>query len=256
MVNVFSPEAYKRTNAKDYVVRVCKPPTGTCVVNKELYPDMIGALNGREFLTAQEYLKLSATHPGVAQALVTRGCVCSDNHVVVQDVVGMLSVVDMNTVVTNYVTMDNMKLSMEYLADKMYYYTKGLSTGGYRLTKTKLKTAADQGLFDRSTWYQFGYFPWFKIKYKASDDFAMFAAYIPLGETPVVLGGKQANLRGFCDMHGKGDFVICYADIQGLPNFSTMQLILGLRFGLMYNTRNFKGCTDQNFRLGAPFQLY
>lgn len=194
---------YIKCKKKLYNIAACMPPVGTVVVNILEQADVVQALGGRTYFTADEVMELKAqNHPmfNTLSQLASQGriyTVSEAKNVVLAGTMGEMWVVDFNKLVNSYTT----------------------ASGG--IIKPE----------DLRTWCVV------RTKPDVSTAFACFVPASIYGQIPTAWG-TLLNINGLGVSHGKGDFVIAQS-VNGVPNLQDRYVVNGVVFGRTYNNSGF-----------------
>ena len=122
-IDINNASLYKSCRKKLYEIWCCKPPIGTCVINKLEQADVVKQLGGRTWFSAEELVKLSRTNPQMFSYLKSKAYIVDANkRYVLSGTLGELWTIDFGKLCSRYTTADGLNLNIA-LSGKEYYCT-------------------------------------------------------------------------------------------------------------------------------------
>lgn len=248
MLNINDVKGYKPCRKKVYEIFVCKPPLGTCVINKLEQADVVRQCNGKTFFTAEEMQKMSISNPQMYNFLKANAYIIDTNkRYVLSGILGEMWSIDEAKLCARYQLVDGTNLTPQSILHRSYYCTKSENNGiiSYIATNQTLEAHLKE---DKSSMQEdciSSVMTWHKVRTKpdASMGFAMFIPKKEKIQVKTSWGSVlTANLNGV--EHGKGDFLICGSLPNGQPNLNNRWIVNGVIFGATYNNQGWQDCLD------------
>lgn len=248
MLNINDAKNYKPCRKKIYEIYVCKPPIGTCVINKLEQADIVRQCNGRTFFTADEMQKMSMTNPQMFNYLRQNAYVVDVNkRYILSGVLGEMWAIDEVKLCERYQLSDGTLLTPQALLHRCYYSAKVEKNGviSFEPTTQTLEAHVKENNSNMQEDCILSVMGWHKVRTKpeASNTFAMF---IPKNEKIQIRSSwgsiETTNLQGL--NHGKGDFLVCNALPNGTPDVQRLRVVNGVVFSATYNNQGWQDCID------------
>ena len=248
MVNITDARNYKPCRKKIYEIYVCKPPIGTCVINKLEQVDIVKQCNGRTFFTAEEMQKMSMTNPQMFNYLRQNAYVVDVNkRYILSGILGEMWAIDEAKLCERYSLADGTPLTPQSILHRCYYSAKVEKNGvvSFEPTTQTLEAHVKENNSNMQEDCILSVMGWHKVKTKpeASNAFAMF---IPKNEKLQIRSEwgsvETTNLQGL--NHGKGDFLVCDVLSNGTPNVQRLRVVNGVVFSATYNNQGWQDCID------------
>lgn len=248
MININDAKNYKPCRKKIYEIFVCKPPIGTCVINKLEQADVVRQCNSKTFFTAEEMQKMSVSNPQMYNFLKANAYIVDSNkRYVLSGILGEMWTIDEAKLCARYQLTDGTNLTPQAILHRSYYCTKIQSEGNVKFVPTG-KTLEAHIKEDNSNMQEdciCSVMTWHKVKTKP-DMSSGFAMLVPKKEKVQVKTSwgsiLTANLAGV--EHGKGDFLVCGVTPQGKPDLNNRWIVNGVIFGATYNNQGWQDSLD------------
>ncbi len=232
MYNIDDPRNYKRCQKKKYNVWVCMPPLGTCVINKLEQAQVVKRFNGKTYFTANLMKKLAMEDEDTYTFLSKNAYIVDEKkRFVLSGTQGEMWTIDANKLANTYV----------------------FATGNDGVRKEEINMDAIRKRCLKKTLLM----NWQLLETKPIKG-SNFAMQIPANEAFQLKTAWGSVLTGNDPLveHGKGDFIMCPANMDGTPNLGDRWIVNGLIFGDTYDNRGWSDKVvsnkDENYFLEKP----
>ena len=212
----------KKCKKKIYEIWVCKPPTGTCVINKLEQAAVVQQCKGRTYFTADEMAQFKASNVTMYNFLCQHADVTSEKRpFVLCGTMGEMWATGANNIAKTYVfASDDSEITPESL---------------------QKRAGATKGILD-----------WTRVRTKA-DSAECYAQFVPLPQMCRVQTAWGSILTANdprVKVHGKGDFILYEMLPNGQPNENDKRVVNGAVFKNTYNNIGWTSClSDDNYEI-------
>ena len=127
-INIDNPKDYKPCRKKIYEIYVCKPPLGTCVINKLEQADVVKAVGGKTWFSAEDMQVMALANPKMFEFLRTNAYIVDANkRYVLGGTLGEMWTIDEAKLCQKYSLADDTILTPQAILKRCYYSEKSVN---------------------------------------------------------------------------------------------------------------------------------
>lgn len=208
----------KKCKKKIYEIWMCRPPLGTCVINKLEQAAVVQQCKGRTYFTASEMTQFKTSNPSMYNFLCKNADITNEKRpFVLCGTMGEMWAVNANSLARTYIfASDDSEITSESL---------------------QKRAGTSKGILD-----------WTKVKTRA-DSAECYAQFIPLpktGQVQTAWGSILTVNDPRVKVHGKGDFILYEMLPNGQPNNKDKRVVNGAVFKNTYNNIGWTDCLSSD----------